>query len=119
MLTAFILMAFSYNTYSQEIIKSDTTFTRQVKVFEKFSLDFISCPSCGCDWYIKTFIDHANLIIVDSATVKNNVNRIGGFSTKSWTFEGLTKGDYQLLFIYKRPWLKEIELRATVNIKIE
>ena len=109
----------NYNSFSQDSIKSDTIITRHIKTFELFSLNFKTCISCGLDWRISSHIDSTNLKIIDSTTTQNSKFRDGGSVTKSWTFQGLTKGDYQLIFIYKRPWLNEIVEKATVNIKIE
>ena len=108
-----------YNSYSQERIKSDTTIAMRVKVCEDFHLDFISCPTCGYGWKLQTQTDTANLKIVDYATIENPKHKIGGYVTVSWTFQGLIKGDYQLVFIYKRPWLDEIEKRETVYVRVD
>lgn len=117
--TAFILMTMSNQAQTHELITSDTTITRHIQPFEKFRLNFQSCPTCGFDWKIISFIDTSKLKIVDSATIQKHKNQTGGYTIKSWTFQGLSQAECQLIFIYKRPWLKEIEKKVIVNVKIE
>jgi len=115
-----IYIAFMNNQcYSQDSIKPDTTITKQYKVLETFSLNFKACKSCGYDWKIANPVDSTKLKYIASTTIKNSLHTIGGFATKSFTFQGLAKGDYQLIFVYKRPWLNEIEKKEIFNIKIE
>lgn len=115
-----ILMLFVIgHGYSQDSIKPDTIITRQIKISEKFSLEFKTCTSCGYNWIVVKNFDTTKLKFIGITPIKNPKNQIGGSMTELWSFQGLAKGNYQLTFIYKRPWLKEIMKEAIVNIKVE
>ena len=115
-----ILIALVNNqSYSQILIQSDTTITKQIKVSEIFILNFKTCNTCGYEWKIADSIDTTRLKCISSGAVQNSPHTIGGYAFKSWSFQGITKGDYQLIFIYKRPWETEVRRKAIINVKIE
>ncbi|MFH1295848.1 MAG: protease inhibitor I42 family protein [Bacteroidota bacterium] len=42
----------------------------------------------------------------------------GGNAIETWTFIGLQKGDYQLVFNYKRPWEEEIVKTEKISVTV-
>ena len=116
-LTLFVL--FVVNTsFSQSPIKSDTTINKRIKKKEIFKLDFQSCHTCGYRWILDNNNDSTKLVFISVDPIKNTEHKIGGNEIETWSFQGLKKGKYQLIFIYKRPWLEAIEKKVIVNIKV-
>jgi len=110
-----------HNLYAQDSLKHDSTITKIIKLNENFKLDFRTCPSCGYTWIMNNLYDSTQfkLIGITSWNEKNHIQLKGGTDVFTWEFQGLKKGTYRLIFVYKRPWLKEIEDKRTYNIIVE
>lgn len=88
----------------------------QIVVNEQFDLELETKTGGGYLLYLDT-IDSTKIQIIKKETIsKSNEPRTGGGTFEIWTFKSLQKGEYELLFYYKRPWLDEIS--KTIKIKI-
>ncbi|MFZ4402400.1 MAG: protease inhibitor I42 family protein [Bacteroidales bacterium] len=107
--------------YAQNSLKHDSTITKIIKLNEFFKLDFRTCPSCGYTWIMNNLYDSTQLklIGITSWNEKNHIQLKGGTDVFIWEFQGLKKGAYRLFFVYKKPWLEEIEDKRTYNIIVE
>lgn len=88
----------------------------QIGVNEQFDLELETKTGGGYLLYLDT-LDSKKIQIIKKETIsKSSEPRTGGGTYENWTFLGLQKGEYELLFYYKRPWLDEIS--KTIKIKI-
>ena len=79
------------------------------EVNEQFELKLEACHSCGYLWFLEP-VDTTNIILVSKTSEPKikDPRLVGGNAIEIWTFAVRKKGDYQLVFHYKRPWLEEI-----------
>jgi len=85
---------------------------------EPFDLKFEACHDGGYRWFMEP-ADSSKLRLINKTSRSTSGKPVfGGNVFEIWTFTGLQKGDYQLLFYYKRPWLTEIEKTETVRIVV-
>ena len=73
----------------------------------------------GYFWFIEPF-DTTKFILIDSSRInKYPQYPIGSPKIQTWTFMGIQKGEYQLVFYYKRAWLDAIERKEYYTIIID
>ena len=91
----------------------------QKQVNDTFELKFFGCPSCGYLWILDS-IDSTKIKLINKTYRSTNPNPyiVGGYVIETWIFAGLQKGNYNLSFIYKRPWLTDIEKTESVRVII-
>jgi predicted secreted protein len=88
----------------------------QIVVNEQFDFELETKTGGGYLLYLET-LDSIKIQIIKKETIsKFSEPRTGGGTYENWTFSGLRKGEYELLFYYNRPWLDEIS--KTIIIKI-
>ncbi len=102
----------------QNIINSDTTITKIIKVNESFNLIFEAWPSPGIGWYISnmdsTFI---KAIPTDSKLIEGQALK-GGKYAQTWSYTGLKKGEITIEYYWGRVWLKEKLKKCALKIII-
>jgi predicted secreted protein len=118
LLTTLMLFAINF-VFSQEQTNSDTTISKRIKKNETFTVDFQSCHSCGYRWIMDSNSDSTKLKFIATTSIKNTEHQVGGNEIESWSFKGLKKGKYQLIFVYKRPWVDKIQKKEIVNIRVK
>ena len=89
-------------------------------VNEQFELKFEACHSCGYIWILES-VDTTTIKLLgkSSEPKSHDPNLVGGNAIETWTFIGLQKGSYQLVFNYKRPWLEEIQKTEKIKLIVE
>jgi len=94
-----------------------TVITKAVN--EPFELKFEGCPTCGYSWFMEP-VDTLKISVVNKTVQSTNPNpgMVGGNAIEIWTLAGHQRGEYQLEFYYKRPWLDTIEKRQRVKVVI-
>jgi predicted secreted protein len=119
-LVLFVLLNFSI-CYCQ----NDTIFVTgdipilKVKANEPFVLKFLACHDCGYNWSLeKADSSYVKLISLSSRNTSGRNNIEGGNVYEFWKFTVVSAGTYVLEFIYKRPWLKEVEKVFNVELHV-
>jgi predicted secreted protein len=102
---------------NDEMIVHDTLI--KISLYEQFEINLEAYMSAGYTW-LKEPLDSATFILIDSTSiVKYPQYPNGSPKIISYTFQGIQKGEYQLVFYYKRPWLDDIERKQYYTILIE
>lgn len=91
----------------------------KVKENEPFVLKFIACHSCGYNWSLdKADTLNVKVIKVTSKHTSGRNDVTGGSVYEFWKIKVMAVGTYELEFIYKRPWLKDIEKVICVELHV-
>lgn len=91
----------------------------KVKENEPFVLKFLACHSCGYNWSLdKVDTLNVKLINVTSKHTSGRNNIMGGNAYEFWKMKVIEVGTYVLEFVYKRPWLKDIEKVICVELYV-
>jgi predicted secreted protein len=119
LLLLLILLKVSFGTCQDNtVIITNNITTIDIKVNEPVVLSFLACHSCGYNWSLEK-VDTAQVKLI-STTVKNaggRNNMKGGSVYELWKFNIVTPGTFVLDFIYKRPWMKEVEKAYRVELR--
>lgn len=99
------------NVYENQVVVS--------RVQEPFEIKLEGCPTCGYTWFLEPF-DSTAIRLLRHSTIPLNQNpgAVGGNALEVWNLTGLRKGEFQLTFRYKRPWLEEVEKREQFRVRI-
>ena len=99
-------------------LHNDTVIRKGVN--EQFELQFEACLTCGYEWFLESVdTTKIKLLSKSSEPKSHDPNLVGGNAIETWTFIGLQKGSYQLVFNYKRPWLEEIQKTEKIKLIVE
>ena len=99
-------------------LHNDTVIRKGVN--EQFELQFEACLTCGYEWFLEPVdTTKVKLLSKSSEPKSQDPNLVGGNAIETWTFIGLQKGDYQLVFNYKRPWEEEILKTEKIRLIVE
>ena len=116
-----ILLSLIYPfTFSQNIIQSDTVFSKTINVNESFELKFLNSPGSGYIWYSPTKCDSTkvNVRLTKSEVMHGDLPK-GGRWIYTYTYSGLSKGTFLLEYYYGRSWLKEKINSCVINLTIK
>ena len=92
----------------------------KVKEGETFEILLKSNRTTGYAWFLERELKNS---ILDSVSVQYVVPEnaaTGAGGTEIWSFKARSKGEAQLIFIYKRSWEKEgDQMRKEIGVKVE
>jgi predicted secreted protein len=119
LLSSISLLLISLFSLCQNIIHSDTSITKTIKVNDTFDLQFVDWPSPGLGWKLYSEYDSTIISIkeVSSKLMEGNF-LIGGKYINTIQFKGNKYGEISLEYFYGRPWLKEKLHRCQIKIII-
>jgi len=89
------------------------------RVQEPFNIKLEGCPTCGYAWFLEPF-DSTAIRLLSHSTISLNKGPgvVGGNALEVWNLTGLRKGEFQLTFRYKKPWLEAVETTELFRVKI-
>ena len=90
----------------------------RISLNEQTDVSLENCADGGYFWFIAQY-DTTKIILLDSSRITKYPNRTGSPQIQSWTFKGIDKGESQLVFYYKRPWLDDIERKQYYTVLVE
>ena len=106
-----------YQNLNNSSVQNDTMIS--AKLNENFEVKLEACHDGGYSWFLEP-VDTSKIHFVSKTirSVSGKTNVKGGNVIETWTFSGLQKGDYNLVFYYKRPWLDKVEKTERVDVGI-
>jgi len=89
------------------------------RVQEPFEIKLEGCPTCGYAWFLGPF-DSTAIRLLSHSTISLNKDPgvVGGNALEVWNLTGLRKGEFQLTFRYKKPWIEAVEKTEQFRVKI-
>lgn len=117
--TLILFLLFNNFTFCQNLIDSDISITKNIKVNENFELKFVEWPGCGYGWGITHNQDSSFVSVkLKSSELMSGYLPVGGKYINTYLFIGKQKGNVTLTYYYGRPWLKEHLYKCTLSVII-
>jgi len=113
------VLLFGLISFGQNIINSDTTLSRTIRVNDSFELQYLDWPGTGYSWYLTANSDTSSVsIVLIKQALAEGYGPKGGKYISFYKYTGLKKGLFVLEYRYGRPWLKEKLYKCILKISV-
>ncbi len=97
-------------------LQSDDMATLKIKPGENFTLSFDGNPTTGYTWESQF---NTNYIKLNWKKFKPYSKLVGGGGKEMFEFHAIKGGETEIVFIYRRPWEKEVANKKIYKIIVE